>query len=369
MKLITVNLRKKSYPIIIGSKALSAINTKIRSMRLGKNAYIITNAYLKNKYGSLLRNELISCLNSVTFSLIPDSEKSKSLTIAYKLMRDIAYRYPKGDVFIVAFGGGVIGDLAGFVASIYKRGIPYIQIPTTLLAQVDSSIGGKTAVDLACGKNLVGAFYQPRLVASETFFLKTLSKRQIRSGLAEVLKYGIIHDAALFNFLEKEYNKVLALNPKALEYIVTRSSAIKARIVEQDEFEQLGIRTKLNFGHTIGHAIEAAGGFKRYTHGEAIALGMLIAADISCAYGLITQETAQRIERLMHRLELPTRLKNVAVSKIIAAHYHDKKFTGGKNRFVLLEKIGKTKTVTAVDLTVIRQAILKRTQPTSWSQS
>ena len=360
MKVIRVNLKKRSYNIIAGSGILSRLGKYIKKLEVGNDAYVITNALIKNKYGRALEKTLKASGFKVKFKLVPDREESKSIRTSFLVIRDIARYDKRRHIFIIAFGGGVIGDLAGFVASIYKRGVPYIQIPTTLLAQVDSSIGGKTAVDLGEGKNLIGAFYQPRLVFSEVKFLSSLEKRQIRSGLAEVIKYGLIKDPRLFSYLEKSLKDALALKPLALEYIVKRCSSIKAAIVGRDEKEEKGLRTILNFGHTAGHAIEAASGYKAYNHGEAIALGMLIALDISRKLNLIGQAVSQRIETLIKAAGLPVRIEGVPLHKIINAHYHDKKFIGLKNRFVLIKGIGRTKIVENIPLKIIEEAIKKR---------
>jgi 3-dehydroquinate synthase len=225
---------------------------------------------------------------------------------------------------------------------------------------VDSSIGGKTAVDLRQGKNLVGAFYQPRLVVSDTDFLKSLSLRERRSALAEIIKYGLIKDRSLFVYLERSLRAVLGLKSKALAFIVRRASKIKAQIVSADEREEKGLRTSLNFGHTIGHAIEAAGGFTRYNHGEAIALGMLVSSEISLRLKLITPLVFARIERLIGKAGLPVKIKGLKLNDIIRAHYHDKKFVGAKNRFVLLEGIGRFRVQENVPEELILRAVRQR---------
>jgi len=360
MDTIKVNLVNRAYNIIIGRKTIKLIGRYIKKLKLGNNAYVITNSVIKNKYGEQLCKALIQSGFQVKFKVIPDTEKSKSIEMSTLVIKDIARYDRRKQIFVIAFGGGVVGDLAGFIASIYKRGIPYIQIPTTLLAQVDSSIGGKTAIDLFEGKNLVGAFYQPRLVFSEIGYLKTLSLRQMRTGLAEVIKYGIIKDRRLFSYLERRYKDILAYKPQALEYIVKRSSQIKAKIVQRDEREKKGLRTILNFGHTVGHAIEGASGYKKYNHGEAIALGMLVAADISKRMDLISENVFNRIEALIKSARLPIKIGNISLNSIINAHYRDKKFIGAKNRFVLIEGIGRTKIVENIPLKIIKEAIADR---------
>lgn len=360
MKIIKVDLKKRAYNIIVGSNVIKQSGSLITKLHLGSDGYVITNTSIKNKYGSILYKILKQSGFNVRFKTIPDTEKSKSIEVSTLVIKDIAHYDKRKKIFIVALGGGVIGDLSGFVASIYKRGIPYIQIPTTLLAQVDSSIGGKTAVDLLEGKNLLGAFYQPRLVVSDISFLKTLNIRQIRSGLAEVIKYGIIKDRDLFYCLQKRYKDILSLKPVALEYIVKRCSQIKANIVELDEREEKGVRTILNFGHTIGHAIERASNFKLYNHGEAIALGMLIASDISRNFNFINNATCLMIGNLIKAVGLPVKIRGLSLKDIINAHYRDKKFIGQRNRFVLIKGIGKTKIVEDIPLGIIKEAIKKR---------
>lgn len=358
--ILSCTIKKYPYNIIIGNNILNHLGKYIRKLSIGPDAYVITNAFIKKEYGKLLNKALKKPGFTVRFKIVPDSEKSKSIGVATSIIKDITLYDKKRRIFIIAFGGGVIGDLAGFIASIYKRGVPYIQVPTTLLAQVDSSIGGKTAVDLNQGKNLVGAFYQPRLVFSDVSILRTLDVRQIQSALAEVIKYGIIKDAQFFAYLEKNYSDILALKVPALAFIVMRCSRIKAKIVQQDEREEKGIRTILNFGHTIGHAIEAALRYRGYNHGEAVALGMLVASDISKNLNLINNVTAKRIENLIDAVGLPTKIEKISLADIIKIHYHDKKFMGLENKFVLIKGIGKAKVVKNIPLKIIRQALERR---------
>ncbi|MFA4888196.1 MAG: 3-dehydroquinate synthase [Candidatus Omnitrophota bacterium] len=360
MQSVKVNLKNRGYNIIIGSNISKRLPAILKKLKIGNCAYIITNARIKNKCALAIRHALEKGGFSLKFQLIPDSEKSKSIVTAAALLKGLSDYDKKRKIFILAFGGGVVGDLTGFVASIYKRGIPYAQVPTTLLAQVDSAIGGKTAVDLKEGKNLAGAFYQPRLVFTDTAFLKSLDKRQVRAGLAEVIKYGIIKDPRLFYFLEKNYQEVFKSKPAALEYIVKRCSLIKARIVERDEKEEKGLRTILNFGHTLGHAIEAAGNYLNYNHGEAVALGMLCACSISRQLNLSGENLLPRIEKLIIACGLPTKIRGLRLAAIIKAQYRDKKFNGSKNKFVLVKKLGQAKIVNNIPLAIIQQAIKER---------
>lgn len=360
MKTIKVDLKERSYNIVVGYGISSLLGRQIRALKVGTDAFIITNSLVKNKYGKVLAHALKASGISSRFKVIPDSEKSKSAETASAVIKDLAV-FDKGrKIFVIAFGGGVVGDLSGFVASIYKRGIPYIQIPTTLLAQVDSAIGGKTALDLSTGKNLVGAFYQPRLVFSDIKFLQTLSRRQLKSGLAEVVKYGIIKDSDLFSFLEKKHKDILTMKQLLFEYIIERCSKIKAEIVSKDEREEKGLRTILNFGHTIGHAIETASKFESYNHGEAIAMGMLVAADISVLLGLTDKATSSRIENIISKIGLPIKINNIKLESIINAHYSDKKFIGKYNKFVLIAGIGKARIVENIPLKTIKEALNNR---------
>ncbi len=360
MRTIRLKLGLRSYDILVGRNIISLLSNHIKKLNLGKSAYIITNPLVKNKCLPVLIKELKKAGFDFKIKTIPDTEKSKSIPILSLVINDLAKFDLKKRVFIIALGGGVVGDLSGLVASIYKRGIPYIQMPTTLLAQVDSAIGGKTAVDLKEGKNLIGAFYQPRLVLSDVGMLRTLSVRQLRCGLAEVIKYAIIKDPRLFTYLEKECKNILSFKSSALEHVVSVSSKIKSSIVQADEREEKGIRTVLNFGHTIGHAIEAASGFGRYVHGEAVVLGMLVALEISQKRGLINNRLKIRVEELIKEFGLPTEIRGVTLKDIIKAFYRDKKFSGAKNRLVLVTGLGKTKIVENIPLEIIEEAIKSR---------
>ena len=358
MKKIKLNLGKRNYSILIGNRILKNLPGCIKKLNIGRDALIITNPKIKKIAGGELANSLKKGGISYRFECVPDSEKSKSQKIAFKLIDKVS-KYAKGKrVFIIALGGGVIGDLSGFVASVYKRGIPYIQIPTTLLGQIDSSIGGKVAIDLDCGKNLVGAFYQPSLVLCDISLLKSLPKKQLRAGLAEAVKYGIIKDKLLFSYIEKNYSNILNLNNQNLEHIINKCAAIKAKIVSLDEKEKKGIRTILNYGHTIGHAIETAGRFKAYTHGEAIALGMLAAQRIAGKLKIFTnQKEEKRITDILANIGLPSKIKGLKLNSIIKAQSFDKKFIHGKNRFVLPKAIGRVIIKEGIPLKIIQKSV------------
>lgn len=358
MRLIKVRLKAKGYDIVIGNNILGSFSGYLKKLRLEKTAIVVTNPIIRDLWGARLRSALSGGGFNAKFEVVADSEQSKSIKSCFGLLEKIADYGKLTTPFIIAFGGGVIGDLAGFVASAYKRGIPYVQLPTTLVSQVDSAIGGKVAVDLKLGKNLVGSFYQPRLVFSETDFLRTLPAQQAREGLAEIIKYGVIKDAPLFQYLEKNIGRISRLEKEALEFVIERSSRIKADIVAKDEFDKLGLRAVLNYGHTIGHAIESASGYsKNYTHGKAVSIGMVAANTIALELGLITEAQCLRIKSLLIKAGLPVSAKGLNPSKIYAAHLYDKKFQRGKNRFVLPLRIGKVKICEGIPEAIIKRAI------------
>ncbi|MEW6170080.1 MAG: 3-dehydroquinate synthase [Candidatus Omnitrophota bacterium] len=361
MKKIKVNLKEKSYDILIGNKLTPKFGLYIRKTLTANFAIIITTLKISKLYFLVIKKALIKAGISSNRVIIPDSEKAKSIFYLNLILKNIAQSAKGKAPFVVALGGGVVGDVAGFAASIYKRGIPYIQIPTTLLAQIDSSIGGKTAIDLNYGKNLVGSFYQPSLVLTDISFLNSLPKREICSGLAEMIKYALIKDAGLFSYLESNYKDILSLKPTALEKSIYRCAKIKAEIVSQDELERKGIRTILNFGHTIGHAIETVSSY-RYNHGESIALGMIAASKIAKSLNLISLKTFERILNLIRLCGLPTNVRKMEYKKIRKVIGYDKKFIGMRNRFVLPIKIGKVIIKEAIEEKYIIAAVSEITK-------
>lgn len=358
MKIINVRLPHRSYKIIISRNIIGRIGKFLKALPIGADLVIVTNPRLSALYKNVLTRSLAKEGFTSRVELIPDGERAKSEKVVAGVIEKISSFDKRRSLSLIAFGGGVVGDAAGFIASVYKRGIPYVQVPTTLLAQVDSAIGGKVAIDLPVAKNLVGSFYQPKLVVSDITLLKSLPKKQMINGLAEVIKYGVIADRSLFEYLEKNLEKVLASDEEALECIVVRSSSIKAGLVEKDEYDKKGIRMVLNYGHTIGHAIEAASGYsRRYAHGEAVATGMVVANRIAVKMGLLKERDLLRIKDLIERAGLPIFIKGVDIRKVYEAHLFDKKFTGKVNRLVLPVGIGKTKVVRSVDETFIKEAI------------
>ena len=359
MKRISVELGPRAYDVLIGSDHLRRLGTQLKSRDLGTHAVLISNPTILRRHGSKLRQALAGGGFELREITVPDSERSKSLPTLQRLLLRLAdLDGPGRRLFLVLAGGGVVGDLGGLAAGLYRRGIPYVQVPTTLLAQVDSSLGGKTGVDLPQGKNLAGLFYQPRFVFIELDFLATLPDRQFRSGLAEVAKCGVILDAQLFSFLERCSVADLRRETKSLGWVIARAVQVKASVVAVDELETKGIRTILNFGHTLGHAIEAASHYRRaYTHGEAVALGMLAATRISLQLKKISAGDAHRIVQLIERLGLPTSIRGLTVPSLQRAMAHDKKWSMGKNRWVLPTGIGRCKVDGQVPERVVRSSI------------
>ncbi len=324
----------------------------------------------QKEVASLYESPLCKSLKSEGFEpqlfLTPpnkNSEAAKSQTVFFKLLTRIASVDGKNKPpIILALGGGVIGDLAGFAASIYRRGIPYLQVPTTLTAQVDSGIGGKTAIDLPQGKNLLGTIYQPKAVFCDISVLKSLPERRFSEGFAEVIKYGVIQDEKLFSLLEQNGKERITQNPSLLEEVVTRCARIKAHVVSLDEYDKKGVRLVLNFGHTAGHAIEAASQYSgQYTHGEAVAIGMLVACDIAKKLNILKDpKMPDRLETLLIKFGLPVFYKNIETKKILEAMGYDKKSENGKNRFILPERMGKTCIQKDIPTQVITEALLRR---------
>lgn len=354
---IKVPLNENSYDIVIGHHILKGLPERLRALKLGSDAVIVTHPVVRKWHGRALE----TCLRRQGFTVktieVPSGEKSKSAGSALKVIKEIASYGAGKNIFLLAFGGGVIGDLTGYVAAVYRRGIPYVQVPTTFLAQIDSAIGGKVAIDLPFGKNLIGAFYQPRLVWSDVSLLTTLDRRQIRNGLSEAVKYGVISDRNLFDLIERNAAALLKLDTKVVKEVVIACSRIKARIVSADERETRGIRTILNFGHTIGHAIETADQYRHYHHGEAVALGMKVVAKISQRLKLFSSSEASRLERLLTAVGLPQRIQKVSTARVLKYMAYDKKFLSRKNRFVLATGIGSVKVVDGVPLPAIRSAV------------
>ncbi|SHJ08617.1 3-dehydroquinate synthase [Desulfofundulus thermosubterraneus] len=345
MQEVYINLGIRSYSIYVDTGLLPRLGEYLKVFKLTPRVLLITNPVVGSLYGAVAETALMNAGFEVIRAEIPDGEEYKNLATAEKLY-DLAYtreldrRSP-----VVALGGGVVGDLAGFVAATYLRGVPFIQVPTTLLAQVDSSVGGKVAVNHPRGKNIIGAFYQPRLVLADLDVLKTLDLREVRAGLAEVIKYGVIADRAFFVWLEENLERLLALEAEPLAHAVAASCRIKARVVQEDETEQ-GRRAILNFGHTLGHALEALTGYTAYRHGEAVAMGMAAAARLAVALGMFPEGDAVRVINLIRRAGLPVEIPpELSTGDLVASMRRDKKVLAGRLTFVLPVEIGRVEIV------------------------
>jgi 3-dehydroquinate synthase len=342
VRIVKVPLGNRSYAIKIGAGLLHRLGDECARRKLGRRCAIITDTNVGKRYAKTAFNSLLKAGFEPSLIIVPAGETAKSLKSVQACYDQLAAHRLERKSFIVALGGGVVGDLAGFVAATYLRGVAFVQVPTTLLAHVDSSVGGKVGVNLKAGKNLVGAFYQPQLVLCDLDTLQTLPEREFRAGLAEVIKYGIIYDAALFGRLERDLPDLLRRDLESLTPVIARCCAIKAEVVGQDETES-GLRAILNFGHTIGHALEAISHYGKYLHGEAIAIGQVAAAKISAATSGLSEREAGRIRDLFQRAGLPTHVKlNPAKrTKLFAAMRLDKKVSGGEVKFVLAKNIGR----------------------------
>jgi len=358
---VRIALGDRSYDVLIGSGLLVEAGERIRALGLTGRVAIVTDDTVGPLYGARLEESLRKAGFEPTCIEVPAGEASKSLGEAGRLYEAFLDAGLDRHGAVLALGGGVVGDLAGFVAATFMRGIAHVQVPTTLLAQVDSSVGGKVGVNLPRGKNLVGAFYQPRLVLADVACLRSLPVRQLRAGLAEVVKYGVIADGALFSWLEEQVEPLLAAEERVLADAVGASCRIKASVVEVDEREA-GPRAILNFGHTVGHAIEAASGYCRYLHGEAVALGMLAAADLSVRLGLCAPALRERLARLLERLGLPTRA-SLQVEDIEKSMYYDKKVKDGMNYFVLTKDIGSVTVTRIFDREALRETLATIVSP------
>ncbi len=347
----------REYPILLGAGLLG--EPGLLAPYVGSQALIVTNAQVADLYLAKLR----SCLHAGTDGAqvdtiqIGDGERHKTLATFATIINELVAKRHNRTTTVVALGGGVVGDVAGFAAATYQRGVALLQIPTTLLALVDSSVGGKTAVNHAAGKNLVGAFHQPRAVVADVDVLGTLPRREFCAGLAEVIKYGVISDAGLFSWLEEHLDDLLALDAAALLHVVRRSCEIKAKVVAADEREQ-GHRAILNFGHTFGHAIEALTGYRRYLHGEAVAIGMVMAMRLSAQLGRASEQEAQRVRALIDRVGLPTAAPEVGAEETLEAMGMDKKVVDGRIRLVVCDHIGQVSVTSEAPHGEILAAIL-----------
>ena len=358
MQRLEVGLGARSYPILVGDGLLDRADAFDRVS--GGTVLVVTNDVVAPLYLERVRRALGS--RRVESVVLPDGERHKTLDAVARVIDALVAARVNRDGCVVALGGGVVGDVAGFAAACYQRGIDYVQVPTTLLAQVDSSVGGKTGVNHPGGKNLIGAFHQPRLVIADTATLATLPRREWNEGFAEIIKHAAIRDGAMLDAIEE-----IAHGKGDLAALIKRNIEIKARIVEQDEFETKGLRALLNFGHTIGHAIEAAATYGTLLHGEAISMGLVAALDLSTRLSTLPQRDASRMIALLRRFDLPVRLpEGMSTEALIRSLTHDKKFEDGQVRFVLLRSAGDAFVSHDVTLRDIESAIENlRSEPQS----
>lgn len=356
MDTITVSLGERSYPIHIGSGLLRA-GDPLRHATAARQVLIVTNETVAPLY--LEPVEQAFAERETRTLILPDGEEHKDLAGFARIIDELIDGGFHRDSCILALGGGVVGDLAGFAAACYQRGIDFVQLPTTLLAQVDSSVGGKTAVNHPQAKNMIGAFHQPIAVIADTDTLKTLPPRELAAGLAEVIKYGLIVDPDFFAWLEAHVEELTAQDPEALRYAISRCCTIKAEIVARDELEH-GQRALLNLGHTFGHAIESLGGYGRWLHGEAVAIGMQMAAETSNLLGWLEAADIERIESLLERAGLPTRVTGLSSRDILSRMRLDKKAGSAGLRLVLLEQLGVASVQPAPDESRIIESIDRR---------
>jgi 3-dehydroquinate synthase len=358
MESLRVALGSRAYPIHIGAGLISSVELYAPHLSGGSVA-IVTNDVVAPLYLSTVKKALSGA--HVTEIVVADGEQSKGWQSLNQIFDALLKARCGRDTLVIALGGGVIGDLAGFAAAIYQRGVAFLQVPTTLLAQVDSSVGGKTAINHALGKNMIGAFHQPRAVISDVATLDTLPERELRSGLAEVIKHGFALDASFVEWLESNIGKLVARDRAALAFAVRRSCELKARIVAEDERES-GRRALLNFGHTFGHAIEAATGYGAWLHGEAVATGMVMAAELSLLMGHLKKTDVGRVRDLLERAGLPVSGPALAPERLMELMALDKKAAKGRTRFVVLEAIGRARLDAGIDDAAVRRAIVAAVQ-------
>jgi len=358
VRIVKVPLGSRSYDIKIGPGLLGRVGIDCARLKLGRRCAIITDTNVGRRYAKPVFESLVQADFEPSLVVVPAGETAKSLKSVQTCYDRLASSRIERKSFIVALGGGVVGDLAGFVAATYLRGLPFVQVPTTLLAQVDSSVGGKVGVNLKAGKNLVGAFFQPQLVLCDLSTLETLPHREFRAGLAEVIKYGIIYDAKLFAQLERDLPKLLEREPRILAGVVARCCEIKARVVGKDETEN-GLRAILNFGHTVGHALESVSSYGKFLHGEAISIGQVAAAHLSADILKMPARDVARITNLFQRAGLPicTRMNATQHRRIFGAMRLDKKVSGGQIKFVLAKGIGKVRWGQRVSDTMVHRVL------------
>ena len=359
MEKINVRLKRTvddSYEILVGSNILSDILKDLQKKGIGNKYALITDDNVKTLFGSRLQEIFRRENMQLPVVSFPAGEKSKSLRTFAELQGKIHSLGLDRKSAIIALGGGVVGDIAGFVAATYFRGIPFVQIPTTLLAMIDSSIGGKVGVDLEQGKNACGAFFQPKAVYVDIDFLEGLPRKELQSGLAEIIKHALIFDSRLFEFLEKNLRKLISKDKASWMHVIQKNCRIKAAVVEKDEKES-GARKMLNYGHTVGHAVETVTQYKKFSHGEAVSMGMSFASRLSVKLGLLSERESLRSTALLQAAGLPVRLPALPIGKMLEVMRKDKKSIGGKLSFVVLERIGKARHDVIVSEELVKEVI------------
>ena len=356
MKKLKVELGTSSYEVRVGSGLLPRVGLWLKEREFSGKAVIITDTTVGELYADELERGLANAGFEVTILEVPDGEEQKSLETAARLYDDLTEAYTERTTPVLALGGGVIGDLAGFVAATYMRGVPLVQVPTTLLAQVDSSIGGKTAVDHGQLKNIIGTFYQPKMVVADIDTLKTLPDIELANGLAEVIKSAVIRNRRFFDFLDINMNKALECHPAVMETLVVETARIKADIVEKDEKEE-GLRGILNYGHTVGHAIESVSNYE-IKHGQAVAIGMMAAAKISSRMEILGEVEIVKLEQIIERAGLPAQMPDMDKEAVWQAMQHDKKVLQDRIRFVLLKSIGDAYISDEVDPELVEEVLV-----------
>jgi 3-dehydroquinate synthase len=339
MHTLEVSLENRAYPIYIGGKLLGRAELFLQHLPQ-RRAAVVTDSNVAPLYLEALSGTLAAAGVDVTPVIIPAGEQHKDWASLNTIFDTLLTARCERKTTLIALGGGVVGDLTGFAAAAYLRGVPFIQVPTTLLALVDSSVGGKTAINHPRGKNMIGAFYQPQAVLADINTLDTLPLRELSAGLAEVIKYGLIRDLPFFEWLEQNIDALMAREPAAMAYAIQRSCENKAAVVAADEREETGERATLNLGHTFGHAIESGLGYGEWLHGEAVAAGMVVAARLSRAMGMLGADDVGRIESILARAQLPVTIPDLGLERYLELMGHDKKVEGGKLRFILLRAMG-----------------------------
>lgn len=362
LRSITVSLAERSYPILIGCGLIADLRLHLHNhLKKLSHVLVIIDENVAQKYGDSIQAALVQSDTSssirVSYFVVPSGETSKSIEQLGQLWEFMSSQNCDRGSLVVAIGGGVVGDLAGFAAASFARGLRFVQVPTTLLAQVDSSVGGKTGINLSRAKNMVGAFWQPSLVLIDFDTIATLPSREFNAGMAEVVKYGMILDAEFFDWLEANVAAIRARSLDALAHIVARSCELKASVVAADERETTGLRAILNYGHTFGHAIEALSGYGNYLHGEAVSIGMTMAAQLACSLGMIDQGVVDRQTALLQALDLPIDPPPIPFDTFWAAMQKDKKVQHGKLTFILPDRIGNVRGVEGIDALLVRNSL------------